>query len=147
MPSFAARPQGGGTAPRDERAVFTAVVYVLTTGSAWRPLPPALQEKQIETGAGGIPSAGVPSRDCPERTVWVALGHRAGLADAVAGAPMLRMRIKRRYGEAARRMSGSCPVGLDRDGFGRGGVTGRRGSLRASGVTAEASAARLLRSS
>ncbi|MFJ3660062.1 transposase [Streptomyces sp. NPDC090119] len=28
LPSFAARPQGGGTAPRDERAVFTAVVYV-----------------------------------------------------------------------------------------------------------------------
>jgi transposase len=35
-PTFAARPQGGGTAPRDERAVFTAVVYVLTSGCAWR---------------------------------------------------------------------------------------------------------------
>ncbi|MFE4539078.1 transposase [Streptomyces scopuliridis] len=35
LPSFAARPQGGGTAPRDERAVFTAVVYVLTSGCAW----------------------------------------------------------------------------------------------------------------
>ncbi|MER5527472.1 transposase [Streptomyces sp. NPDC002677] len=33
LPSFAARPQGGGTAPRDERAVFTAVGYVLTSGS------------------------------------------------------------------------------------------------------------------
>ncbi|WSY65085.1 IS5 family transposase [Streptomyces sp. NBC_00885] len=40
LPSFAARPQGGGTAPCDERAVFTAVVYVLTTGCAWRHLPP-----------------------------------------------------------------------------------------------------------
>ncbi|WP_393088126.1 transposase [Streptomyces sp. LN704] len=39
-PSFAARPQGDGTAPRDERAVFTAVVYVLTSGCAWRHLPP-----------------------------------------------------------------------------------------------------------
>lgn len=39
LPSFAARPQGGGTAPRDERAVFTAVVYVLTSGCAWRYLP------------------------------------------------------------------------------------------------------------
>ncbi|MGE7384284.1 hypothetical protein ACQKM2_02105 [Streptomyces sp. NPDC004126] len=29
LPSFAARPQGGGTAPRDERAAFTAVTYVL----------------------------------------------------------------------------------------------------------------------
>lgn len=41
LPSFAARPQGGGTAPRDERAVFTAVVYVLTSGCSWRQLPAA----------------------------------------------------------------------------------------------------------
>ncbi|WTT98082.1 IS5 family transposase [Streptomyces sp. NBC_00076] len=40
LPPFAARPQGGGTAPRDQRAVFTAVVYVLTSGCAWRHLPP-----------------------------------------------------------------------------------------------------------
>ncbi|MFJ8769614.1 IS5 family transposase [Streptomyces clavifer] len=39
LPTFAARPQGGGTAPRDEQAVFTAVVYVLTSGCAWRYLP------------------------------------------------------------------------------------------------------------
>ncbi|WP_443031960.1 transposase [Streptomyces sp. CA-210063] len=44
LPSFAAvvrcRPQGGGTAPCDERAVFTAVVYALTSDCAWRYLPP-----------------------------------------------------------------------------------------------------------
>ncbi|WP_425541295.1 transposase [Streptomyces rimosus] len=40
LPSFTARPQGGGTAPCDEHAVFTAVVYVLTSGCAWRYLPP-----------------------------------------------------------------------------------------------------------
>lgn len=39
LPPFTPRPQGGGTAPRDERAVFTAVVYVLTSGCAWRHLP------------------------------------------------------------------------------------------------------------
>ncbi|MFE9650383.1 transposase [Streptomyces sp. NPDC006365] len=39
LPSFNSRPQGGGTAPCDERAVFTAVVYVLTSGCAWRHLP------------------------------------------------------------------------------------------------------------
>ncbi|MGW5117833.1 transposase [Streptomyces noursei] len=39
LPSFAARPQGGGTAPCDDRAVFTAVVYALTSGCAWRHLP------------------------------------------------------------------------------------------------------------
>ncbi|MCX5388893.1 IS5 family transposase [Streptomyces sp. NBC_00094] len=39
MPRFTSRPQGGGTAPVDERAVFAAVVYVLTSGCAWRYLP------------------------------------------------------------------------------------------------------------
>ncbi|WP_369142114.1 IS5 family transposase [Streptomyces sp. R44] len=41
LPSFHSRPQGDGTAPIDQRAVFTAVVYVLTSGCAWRYLPPA----------------------------------------------------------------------------------------------------------
>jgi transposase len=40
LPSFTPRSQGGGSAPLDERAVFTAVVYVLTSGCAWRHLPP-----------------------------------------------------------------------------------------------------------
>jgi transposase len=42
LPGFAGRQQGGGTAPVDERRVFTAVVYVLTSGCAWRQLPPHL---------------------------------------------------------------------------------------------------------
>ncbi|MFI8977496.1 IS5 family transposase [Nocardia asteroides] len=41
LPRFEARAQGGGTAPVDERAVFTAVVFVLTSGCAWRMLPPS----------------------------------------------------------------------------------------------------------
>src|SRR3712207_7771542 len=32
-------PQGGGTRYVDDRAVFAAIVYVLTTGCAWRHLP------------------------------------------------------------------------------------------------------------
>ncbi|MEU1276357.1 transposase [Streptomyces sp. NPDC005799] len=40
LPSFTPRRQGGGTAPLDKRAVFTAVVYVLSSGYAWRHLPP-----------------------------------------------------------------------------------------------------------
>ncbi|OHV30432.1 transposase [Pseudofrankia sp. EUN1h] len=40
LPGFAPRPQGGGVAPVADRAVFTAVVYVLTSGCAWRHLPP-----------------------------------------------------------------------------------------------------------
>jgi transposase len=41
MPSFSPRPQGGGRAPVADRAVFTAVVYVLTSGCPWRLLPPS----------------------------------------------------------------------------------------------------------
>ena len=41
IPPFVARPQGGGSAPADDRAVFTAIVYVLTSGCAWRHLPPS----------------------------------------------------------------------------------------------------------
>jgi transposase len=36
-----ARPQSGGRCPRDDRAVFTAVLFVLTSGCAWRDLPPS----------------------------------------------------------------------------------------------------------
>ncbi|MFJ8661932.1 transposase [Streptomyces sp. NPDC093795] len=39
LPRFSLRPQGGGTAPLSERAVFTAVVYVLASGCPWRLLP------------------------------------------------------------------------------------------------------------
>jgi transposase len=39
LSSFAPRPLGGGTPAVDERAVFTAVVYVLASGCAWRHLP------------------------------------------------------------------------------------------------------------
>src|SRR3954469_2096978 len=39
IPAQQERPQGGGTRHVDERAVFTAIVYVLTTGCAWRHLP------------------------------------------------------------------------------------------------------------
>ncbi len=41
IPRFGARRQGGGTAPVDDRAVFTAIVFVLTSGCAWRLLPPS----------------------------------------------------------------------------------------------------------
>jgi transposase len=34
IPGFDLRPQGGGTAPVDDRAVFTAIVFVLTSGCA-----------------------------------------------------------------------------------------------------------------
>ncbi|MEU6895556.1 transposase [Streptomyces sp. NPDC046557] len=40
IPPFRPRRQGGGTAPVADRKAFTAVVYVLTSGCAWRYLPP-----------------------------------------------------------------------------------------------------------
>jgi transposase len=43
LPEFRGRPQGGGTSPVDQRAVFTAVVYVLTAGCPWRLLPPSFR--------------------------------------------------------------------------------------------------------
>jgi transposase len=39
IPPQPERPQGGGTRYVEDRAVFTAIVYVLTTGCAWRHLP------------------------------------------------------------------------------------------------------------
>ncbi len=41
IPEVKGRPQGGGRAPADPRMVFTAIVYVLTSGCAWRWLPPS----------------------------------------------------------------------------------------------------------
>lgn len=39
LPSFRPRRQGGGGAPLADRTVFTAVVFVVTSGCAWRQLP------------------------------------------------------------------------------------------------------------
>ncbi|WP_405378942.1 MULTISPECIES: IS5 family transposase [Streptomyces] len=40
LPSSRVRPQGGGTQNAPDEAVFAAIVYVLTSGCAWRHLPP-----------------------------------------------------------------------------------------------------------
>lgn len=41
LPSSKTRPQGGGRSRVDDRAVFTAIVFVCTSGCAWRHLPPS----------------------------------------------------------------------------------------------------------
>jgi transposase len=43
IPGFERCPQGGGTTPVDDRAVFTAIVFVLTSSCAWRYLPPSFE--------------------------------------------------------------------------------------------------------
>lgn len=45
IPQFQARPQGGDTAPADDRAVLTAIVYMLTSGCPWLELPPGSRLK------------------------------------------------------------------------------------------------------
>src|SRR5690606_41270662 len=45
VPAHQVRPQGGGRSRVDDRAVFTAIVFVLTSGCAWRHLPPSFGVK------------------------------------------------------------------------------------------------------
>lgn len=40
IPAAPRRRQGGGIARIEDRAAFTAIVFVLSTGCAWRHLPP-----------------------------------------------------------------------------------------------------------
>ncbi|WAL69651.1 IS5 family transposase [Amycolatopsis cynarae] len=69
IPEFTPRPQGGGTAPLPPRQVFTAIVYVLTSGCAWRDLPP---------------SFGVPFQTAHRRfSQWTEAGLWRGLHHAV----------------------------------------------------------------
>jgi transposase len=48
---FTLRRQGGGTGLVDDRAVFTAIVYVLTSGCVWRDLPPTFRVTVPTTAA------------------------------------------------------------------------------------------------
>jgi transposase len=40
LPAAKLRPQGGGARRNDDRPLLVAVVYVVTTGAAWRKIPP-----------------------------------------------------------------------------------------------------------
>ncbi|MEU6883637.1 transposase [Streptomyces sp. NPDC046712] len=73
----------GGTAPLPVRSVFTAIVYVLTSGCSWRHLPPSFgvsfQTAYLDSGSGPRPdcSAALP------RGARRAGSH--GLIDCVSG--------------------------------------------------------------
>lgn len=41
LPEHGVRHQGGGPRRADDRAVLTAIVYVLTSGCSWRQVPPS----------------------------------------------------------------------------------------------------------
>ncbi|MFD8700621.1 IS5 family transposase [Kitasatospora purpeofusca] len=49
LPAAQVRPQGGVTANIDDEAVFAAIVYVLTSGCAWRHLPPCFGASKSTT--------------------------------------------------------------------------------------------------
>ena len=65
IPPQRGRPQGGGTRYVEDRAVCTAIVYVLTTGCAWRHLPAEFGVSRVTahrrfvawTEAGGVAPA------------------------------------------------------------------------------------------
>jgi hypothetical protein len=63
IPRFAARPQGGGSAPVDDRAIFTAIVFVLTSGCVWRHLPPSFGVTVPTAIASGRPLQSVTHHD------------------------------------------------------------------------------------
>ncbi|CAL9488926.1 hypothetical protein SUDANB126_03199 [Streptomyces sp. enrichment culture] len=110
LPAFAPRRQGGGTAPVDERAVLTAVVYVLTSGCAWRLLPPWLEVS--------------PATAHRRFTAWTKAGvwrrlYRAAVRGGLAGpgesdwAAVIADAAALRAGRGAR---GGPPMGTTRDG-------------------------------
>ena len=70
IPQFSPRPQGGGTTPVDDRAVFTAVVFIVTSGCAWRHLPPCFGVT--------VPTAHRRFTECTAAGLWRKL-HRAVL--------------------------------------------------------------------
>ena len=58
IPPQRERPQGGGTRYVDDPAVFTAIVYVLTTGCAWRHLPAEFGVSRATAGSWPGPRSG-----------------------------------------------------------------------------------------
>lgn len=75
FPEFIARPQGGGTGPVDERAVFIVVVFVLTStarggcclhrsGSPFRPCICSTEPSCTDGGRPGRGSSASPGRPC-----------------------------------------------------------------------------------
>jgi transposase len=94
IPPVKPRPQGGGRSRVDDRAVFTAIVFVLTSGCAWRHLPPSFGVT--------VPTAHRRFTQWTQAGLWWRLHHAAldelnsqGLIDwsrAVVAGACIRMR-------------------------------------------------------
>jgi transposase len=97
IPRPRTRPQGGGRARVGDRAVFVAVVYVLTSGCAWRRLPdsfgiavPTAYRRFVEWTSVGLwdnllRAVTNTARD-PELVDWVKAISQAATSRAAAGA-------------------------------------------------------------
>jgi transposase len=79
IPPGKTRPQGGGMSRVDDRSVFTAIVFVLTSGCAWRHLPPSFGVT--------VPTAHRRFTEWTEAGLWRQL-HRAVL-DELGGKGMI----------------------------------------------------------
>ncbi|MFJ9411307.1 transposase [Streptomyces sp. NPDC101393] len=92
LPSFAARPQAGESAPCDERAVFTVVVYALTSCCAWRQLPPAFGTSPATAHRRFTAETETGLRCRPHRAVLDELGARGEVdwTSAIVDAPSVR---------------------------------------------------------
>ncbi|WP_405947803.1 transposase [Streptomyces prunicolor] len=76
LAKVALRHSQGGTAPGDERAVFTAVAHVLTSGCAWRQLPEtfgvsrATTHRRFTARTRGIPLTTLSRCGCRPACAW-----------------------------------------------------------------------------
>ncbi|WP_353963134.1 transposase [Streptomyces sp. NBC_01142] len=82
LPRFTSRPQSGGTKPVDERAVFAAVVYVLTSGCAGRHLPPTFGVSPATVHRiRGVLTRGLSDGGLPRPHCWAVLPRAARTSD------------------------------------------------------------------
>lgn len=104
-PHPGAAPQGGGTTPCGERAVFTAVVYVLISGCAWRHRPPTF---------GTFPATHIAGSQCgPRRACGSGCTGRCW-TDSAPGARWTgprRSSMRRPSGRKRGTLTGPNPVG------------------------------------
>jgi transposase len=101
LPPHGVRSQGGGLRPIDDRAVFAAVAYMVTTGTAWSGLPSAFGVSKATahrrfaawTAAGVWENLQVSGLPAAERT-WAEAIRCAALARAGADRHLARARTR-----------------------------------------------------
>ncbi|MEV8442321.1 transposase [Actinosynnema sp. NPDC051121] len=82
LPPAKVRRQGGGRGRVSDRAIFTAIVFVLTSGCAWRHLPP--------TFGVTVPTVHRRFQEWSEAGLWLRL-RRVAMEGAAGEAEWLRL--------------------------------------------------------